>query len=137
MSVRSRSQLSYILTISHIIAADVDRQQARLRYPIGSLSVVSRHSGINFEKYGAAALMMRLPYLRTALKEALKTDGRIGDLCAAYGEAVLLRDRLRRKRFCDAQLLDRIEVRCLELEANVAFHLVEAPRMNPGFEILG
>ncbi len=98
---------------------------------------MTRHSDINFEKYGAAALMMRLPYLRAALKEALKTDGRIGDLCAAYGEAVVLRDRLRRKRFCDAQLLARAEDHCLRLEANVAFHLVEAPRMNLDFEILG
>ncbi len=71
--------------------------------------------------------MMRLPYLRTTLKESLKTDGRIGDLCAAYGEAVLLRDRLRRKRFCDAHLLDRAEDCCLQLEASVAFRLSRRP----------
>lgn len=47
----------------------------QLRYPIGSMeTVVARQSGINFEMYGAAALMMRLPYLRTRL-EGSSTKG--------------------------------------------------------------
>jgi hypothetical protein len=97
---------------------------------------VARESGINFERYGAAALMMRLPHLRTALREAVQRDRRVANLCSIYGEAVLFRDGLRRKRLCEATLLRQAEDRCLQLEASVA-HFLVVPARGHTFEILG
>jgi hypothetical protein len=97
---------------------------------------VARESGINFERYGAAALMMRLPYLRSALREAVQRDRRVANLCSTCGEAVLFRDSLRRERLCEAGLLPQAEDRYLQLEASVA-HFLVVPASGYTFEILG